>query len=34
MIDEIQKLIEDYAAWLRDKTSLRKIDDWVEITTP
>src|SRR5213594_1651395 len=34
MIDEIQKLIEDYAAWLKDKTSLRKIDDWVEITTP
>ncbi len=34
MIDEIQKLIQDYASWLRDKTSLRQVDEWVEITTP
>jgi hypothetical protein len=35
MIEEIQGLIDRYAAWLRDKTSLREVnDDWVEITTP
>src|SRR5947208_17146919 len=34
MIDEIQRLMDNYAAWLRDKTLLRQIDDWVEITTP
>ncbi len=34
MIDEIQKLLDQYAAWLRDKTSLRQIKDWIEITTP
>ena len=34
MIDEIQKLIQDYTSWLRDKTSLRQVDEWVEITTP
>lgn len=34
MIEEIQQLLEDYRAWLKDKTVLRQIDDWVEITTP
>ena len=34
MIQEIEKLLDEYLAWLRDKTSLRQIDDWVEITTP
>jgi len=35
MITEVQKLLDDYLAWLRDKTKLREIDsDWVEITTP
>ncbi len=34
MIHEIQKLLDDYIAWLKDKTILRQIDDWVEITTP
>lgn len=34
MIYEIQRLLDDYLAWLRDKTTLRQIDDWVEITTP
>lgn len=35
MIDEIQKLIEDYLSWLKDRTILRQVDDeWVEITTP
>jgi hypothetical protein len=34
MIDEIQGLLDRYVAWLRDKTSLRQVNDWVEITTP
>ena len=34
MIHEIQRLLSDYAAWLKDKTVLRQIDDWVEVTTP
>jgi hypothetical protein len=34
MIDEIQVLLDQYWDWLRDKTTLRQIDDWVEITTP
>ncbi|MBI2800691.1 MAG: DUF1829 domain-containing protein [Gammaproteobacteria bacterium] len=34
MIGEIQALLDQYWAWLRDKTTLRQIDDWIEITTP
>lgn len=34
MIDEIQKLLDQYLAWLRDKTALRQMKDWIEITTP
>ena len=34
MIDEIQSLLEQYRIWLRDKTSIRQVNDWVEITTP
>jgi hypothetical protein len=34
MIDEIQELLDRYMQWLREKTKLRQIDDWVEITTP
>jgi len=34
MIVEIQSLIDQYIQWLRDRTKLRLIDDWVEITTP
>lgn len=34
MTQEIQRLLDDYYAWLRDKTALRQVDDWVEITTP
>lgn len=34
MIDEVQSLLDQYWAWLRDKTTLRQIKDWVEITTP
>lgn len=34
MIDEIQSLLDQYHVWLRDKTSLRELNDWIEITTP
>lgn len=34
MIDEVQNLLDQYWAWLKDRTTLRQIDDWVEITTP
>ncbi len=34
MIDEIQSLLDRYAAWLKDKTTLLQKDDWIEITTP
>jgi len=34
MINEIQTLLDQYAAWLKDKTALRQIKDWIEITTP
>ena len=34
MIDEIQRMMDGYVSWLREKTSLREIGGWVEITTP
>jgi len=34
MIQDIQRLLDAYHTWLRDKTVLRQIHDWVEITTP
>ncbi len=35
MIEQIVTLVDQYAAWIRDRSSLRKINgDWVEITTP
>lgn len=34
MINELRQLTDQYHSWLGDKTSLRTIDDWVEITTP
>jgi len=34
MIQEIERLIGDYVAWLKDKTALRQLQEWVEITTP
>jgi hypothetical protein len=34
-VQEIEKLLSDYRAWLKDKTTLREVNDsWVEITTP
>jgi len=34
MIEEIETLLDKYSNWLKDKTTLRQIEDWVEITTP
>jgi len=34
MIQEIHNLLDAYRLWLKDKTILRQLDDWVEITTP
>lgn len=35
LVAEIDKLLNDYRVWLKDKTSLREVDGaWVEITTP
>lgn len=35
MIEDIQKLLDDYTRWLKDKTVLKQAGaDWVEVTTP
>jgi hypothetical protein len=35
MVLEIEKLLNDYRSWLKDKTTLRDLNgSWVEITTP
>ena len=34
MIQDIQNLLTTYYAWLKDKTELHQLDQWVEITTP
>lgn len=34
MIDQISTLMDEYWSWLRDKTQLRSVGEWVEITTP
>jgi hypothetical protein len=35
VIDDVQKLMDDYTRWLRDKTVLRQIGgEWVQVTTP
>jgi hypothetical protein len=34
-LQDIEKLLNDYRAWLKDKTTLREVNgSWVEITTP
>ncbi|MGI8743028.1 MAG: DUF1829 domain-containing protein [Bryobacteraceae bacterium] len=34
-VHEIEKLLNDYRAWLKDKTTLREVNgSWIEITTP
>ena len=34
MIEEVQALLDQYRSWLKDRTTLRQVNDWVEITTP
>ena len=34
MIDEVQELMDQYWARLRDRTTLRTVDDSIEVTTP
>jgi hypothetical protein len=35
MTEEIERLLNDYRVWLKDKTTLREVNgSWVEITTP
>lgn len=34
MIDEVRNLMDQYLAWLKEKTSLREINGSVEVTTP
>lgn len=35
MVEDVQKLLEEYTRWLKDKTALRQVsDEWVEVTTP
>lgn len=31
---DIERLLDDYLAWLKERTTLREVQDWVEITTP
>lgn len=33
-LSEIQALMDRYVRWLQDKTTLRQVGEWVEITTP
>lgn len=34
MINEIQDLLGNYLLWLKDRTVLKQINDWIEVTTP
>ena len=34
MIDDVQALLDQYLTWLREKTALRQVGDWGEITPP
>lgn len=34
MMSEIREMLDEYRAWLKDKTTLREFEDSVEITTP
>ncbi|MCA1567622.1 MAG: DUF1829 domain-containing protein [Acidobacteria bacterium] len=34
MSTELNNLVGDYLGWLKDRTLLRQVDDWFEITTP
>lgn len=34
MRQKIERLLDDYQAWLKDRTVVRQVGEWVEITTP
>lgn len=34
MIEEVRRLLGQYSSWLQEETTLRQVDEWVEITTP
>ena len=34
MIDAMQSLMDQYLTWLKEQTTWRLVDDWIEITTP
>lgn len=34
MIEDVQKPLNEYWVWLKDKTTLRQVNGWIEITTP
>lgn len=34
MVADIENLINNYGNWIKEKTSFKNIDEWVEITTP
>lgn len=34
MIEDIARLLDNYWSWLRERTTLSPLDDWVEISTP
>ena len=33
-VDEVRNLVDRYSAWLKEKTQIKQLEDWVEITTP
>ena len=33
-MNEIKALLDHYQKWLRDRTSIREINEWTEVTTP
>lgn len=34
MIEEVRNLMDQYLAWLKEKTTLREVNEYVEVTTP
>ena len=34
MIQDVQALLDQYWAWLRERTNISELDGWIEITTP
>jgi hypothetical protein len=33
-VEDVKVVLEQYWSWVRDRTTLREVSDWVEITTP